>query len=150
MEGTEAQEDNKNIQSISQEELIGAMQNNSVSNELLVIPPFTIFPQEFYLYKGMSQNISITFCPIDEGIVEKKLILACDTTKLQYLLRGEQIKVDIIIKALDGLDMSKNDVKLISEEEEKNKNELQEEKKTYIDDETEEGIKYEKIDLNNL
>ena len=39
----------------------GALQNNSVSNELLVIPPFTIFPQEFYLYKGMSQNISVNF-----------------------------------------------------------------------------------------
>ena len=54
--------------------MMGNMQNNSVSNELLVIPPFTIFPQEFYLYKGMSQNISVTFCPIDEGVVEKKLI----------------------------------------------------------------------------
>ena len=148
LEGTENQ-DNKNIQGIAQEELIGALQNNSVSNELLVIPPFTIFPQEFYLYKGMSQNISITFCPIEEGIVEKKLILACDTTKLQYLLRGEQIKVDIIIKTLDGLDMSKSDVKLLPEEEENNKNKLQEEKKTYIDDETEEEIKFEKIDLSN-
>ena len=148
LEGTENQ-DNKNIQGIAQEELIGALQNNSVSNELLVIPPFTIFPQEFYLYKGMSQNISITFCPIEEGIVEKKLILACDTTKLQYLLRGEQIKVDIIIKTLDGLDMSKSDVKLLPEEEEKNKNKLQEEKKAYIDDETEEEIKFEKIDLSN-
>ena len=148
LEGTENQ-DNKNIQGIAQEELIGALQNNSVSNELLVIPPFTIFPQEFYLYKGMSQNISITFCPIEEGVVEKKLILACDTTKLQYLLRGEQIKVDIIIKTLDGLDMSKSDVKLLPEEEEKNKNKLQEEKKTYIDDETEEEIKFEKIDLSN-
>ena len=148
LEGTENQDD-KNIQGISQEELMGGLQSNSVSNELLVIPPFTIFPQEFYLYKGMSQNISITFCPIDEGIIEKKLILACDTTKLQYLLRGEQIKVDIIIKSLDGLDMSKSEVKLIPEEEENNKNKLPEEKKTYIDDDTEEEIKFEKIDLSN-
>ena len=147
LEGTENQDD-KNIQGISQEELMGGLQSNSVSNELLVIPPFTIFPQEFYLYKGMSQNISITFCPIDEGIIEKKLILACDTTKLQYLLRGEQIKVDIIIKSLDGLDMSKSEVKLIPEEE-NNKNKLPEEKKTYIDDDTEEEIKFEKIDLSN-
>ena len=148
LEGTENQDD-KNIQGISQEELMGGLQSNSVSNELLVIPPFTIFPQDFYLYKGMSQNISITFCPIDEGIIEKKLILACDTTKLQYLLRGEQIKVDIIIKSLDGLDMSKSEVKLIPEEEENNKNKLPEEKKTYIDDDTEEEIKFEKIDLSN-
>ena len=145
IEGTE-NEDKKNQLTASPEELIGALQNNSVSNELLVIPPFTIFPQEFYLYKGMSQNISVTFCPIDEGVVEKKLILACDTTKLQYLLRGEQIKVDIIIKTLDGLDMSKNNVQMIEEE---NKKKLTEEKKTYIDDENEEEIKFEENDLSN-
>ena len=145
IEGTE-NEDKKNQLTASPEELIGALQNNSVSNELLVIPPFTIFPQEFYLYKGMSQNISVTFCPIDEGVVEKKLILACDTTKLQYLLRGEQIKVDIIIKTLDGLDMSKNNVQMSEEE---NKKKLTEEKKTYIDDENEEEIKFEEIDLSN-
>ena len=125
----------------------GALQNNSVSNELLVIPPFTIFPQEFYLYKGMSQNISVTFCPIDEGIVEKKLILACDTTKLNYILRGEQIKVDIIIKSLDGLDMAKSNIELTKENEEKILNEK--EKKTYIDESSEEEKKYEEIDLSN-
>ena len=109
IEGEEKKEE-KNYSGLSQEEIIGALQNNSVSNELLVIPPFTIFPQEFYLYKGMSQNISVTFCPVDEGVVEKKLFLACDTTKLQYILRGEQVKVDIIIKTLDGLDMNKNNL----------------------------------------
>ena len=138
----------KNVPGLTQEELIGALQNNSVSNELLVIPPFTIFPQEFYLYKGMSQNISVTFCPIDEGVVEKKLILACDTTKLQYVLRGEQVKVDIIIKTLDGLDMTKNNIELLQENEEKNK-QMKEEKKEYIDDSSEEEKKYEKIDLSN-
>ena len=66
----------------------------------------------------MSQNISVTFCPISEGIAEKKLILACDTTKLNYILRGEQVKVDIIIKTLDGLDMSS---KFLELPEEKNK-----------------------------
>ena len=145
----EGQEKNgeKNDPGVNQEDLIGALQNNSVSNELLVVPPFTVFPQEFYLYKGMSQNISVTFCPIDEGIVEKKLILACDTTKLQYILKGEQIKVDIIIKTLDGLDMSKK--YLISnenqnEEEKENINEIKE----YVDDE-EKSEKPKKIELIN-
>ena len=145
----EGQEKNgeKNDPGVNQEDLIGALQNNSVSNELLVVPPFTVFPQEFYLYKGMSQNISVTFCPIDEGIVEKKLILACDTTKLQYILKGEQIKVDIIIKTLDGLDMSKK--YLISNE---NQNEEEKEKineiKEYVDDE-EKSEKPKKIELIN-
>ena len=109
VEGEQEKEkkEEKNYPGVNEEDLMGALQNNSVSNELLIVPPFTIFPQEFYLYKGMSQNISVTFCPTDEGIVEKKLILACDTTKLAYILRGEQIKVDIIIKTLDGLDMIK-------------------------------------------
>jgi len=145
----EGQEKNgeKNDPGVNQEDLIGALQNNSVSNELLVVPPFTVFPQEFYLYKGMSQNISVTFCPIDEGIVEKKLILACDTTKLQYILKGEQIKVDIIIKTLDGLDMRKK--YLISnenqnEEEKENINEIKE----YVDDE-EKSEKPKKIELIN-
>ena len=146
IEGQEKNEE-KNEPGVNQEDLIGALQNNSVSNELLVVPPFTVFPQEFYLYKGMSQNISVTFCPIDEGIVEKKLILACDTTKLQYILKGEQIKVDIIIKTLDGLDMSKK--YLISnenqkEEEKENINEIKE----YVDDE-EKSEKPKKIELIN-
>ena len=148
IEGTENKE-TKNVPGLTQEEMIGALQNNSVSNELLVIPPFTIFPQEFYLYKGMSQNISVTFCPIDEGVVEKKLVLACDTTKLQYVLRGEQVKVDIIIKSLDGLDMSKNNIELSLENEENTKTKLSEEKKEYIDDSNEEEIHYEKLDLSN-
>ena len=88
----------------------------------------------------MSQNISVTFCPIDEGVVEKKLILACDTTRLNYILRGEQIKVDIIIKSLDGLDMVKSNIELSKESEQKKL----EEKKTYIDDSTEEEKKMKK------
>ncbi len=151
----EGQENNeqKNYPGVSQEDLVGALQNNSVSNELLVVPPFTVFPQEFYLYKGMSQNISVTFCPIDEGIVEKKLILACDTTKLQYILRGEQIKVDIIIKTLDGLDMSQKYLPKDSEEKKENENvnekiELKEIKE-YVDNDEEKVEKVPKLQILN-
>ena len=146
----EGQENNeqKNYPGVNQEDLVGALQNNSVSNELLVVPPFTVFPQEFYLYKGMSQNISVTFCPIDEGIVEKKLILACDTTKLQYILKGEQIKVDIIIKTLDGLDMSKKNLPKIKENEEEKNKEL-EEIKEYVDDDENIEEKYQKLVITN-
>ena len=148
IEGQENDEQ-KNYPGVSQEDLIGALQNNSVSNELLVVPPFTIFPQEFYLYKGMSQNISVTFCPIDEGVVEKKLILACDTTKLQYVLRGEQIKVDIIIKTLDGLDMSKKLSNKEEEEKKENQNVEIEEVKEYIDDEDKNEVEPKKLELIN-
>ena len=146
IEGEENKEE-RNYPGVRQEDLMGALQNNSVSNELLVIPPFTVFPQEFYLYKGMSQNISVTFCPIDEGVVEKKLILACDTTKLQYILRGEQIKVDIIIKTLDGLDMSQ---KYLTNSTEEKKEEVElEEIKEYVDEEEGEIEKPKKIKLFN-
>ena len=64
----------------------------------------------------MSQNISVTFSSNNEGVVEKKLILAYNTT-MQYLLRGEQIKVDIIIKTLD-----KNNYQKENEEKKENKN----------------------------
>ena len=73
--------------------------------------------------------------------------MACDTTKLNYILRGEQIKVDIIIKSLDGLDMAKSNIELTKENEEKILNEK--EKKTYIDESSEEEKKYEEIDLSN-
>ena len=149
IEGQENPEE-KNIQKVEEnkEELMGALQNNSLSNELLVIPPFTVFPREFYLYKGMSQNISVSFCPIEEGVVEKKLILVCDTTRIQYTLKGEQIKVDIIIKTLDGLDMSKK--YLEKGEEEKKENVEIVEKKEYIDDEEEEKKeKFQKLVLLN-
>ena len=158
IEGEENKNNNQEKKSspgLTQEELIGALQNNSVSNELLVIPPFTVFPQEFYLYKGMSQNISVTFCPVDEGVVEKKLFLACDTTKLQYILRGEQVKVDIIIKTLDGLDMNKNNLLENNAEEKLDLNDINDDNsKEYIDEDNEnqsenEIIKYKKIDLSN-
>ena len=63
------------------------------SNEILNVGPFNLFPQEFYLYKGMSQNISVTFSPQDEGIIEKKLTLYCESSMLEYSLKGEGIKV---------------------------------------------------------
>ena len=75
------------------------------SNEILNVGPFNLFPQEFYLYKGMSQNISVTFSPQDEGIIEKKLTLYCESSMLEYSLKGEGIKVDIIIKSVDGLEI---------------------------------------------
>jgi hydrocephalus-inducing protein len=94
--------------------------SNNVPNELLNIPPFSIFPQEFYLYRGMSQNVSVTFIPTDEGIVERNLTLFCESAVLNYVLRGEGIKVDIIISKLDGLNMEIEDVG--NEEEEKKEN----------------------------
>ena len=90
---------------------------NNAPNELLNIPPFSIFPQEFYLYRGMSQNISVTFIPTEEGVVEKNLTLFCESAVLNYVLKGEGIKVDIIISKLDGLSMENN-----GEEETENNN----------------------------
>ena len=66
------------------------------------------------------------------------------TTKLQYILRGEQIKVDIIIKTLDGLDMSKKYLTDKNEEKKENNIELNENKE-YIDDEEKEKEKPKKL-----
>ena len=92
---------------------------NAPTNELLCVGPFTVFPQEFYLYKGMLQNITVNFSPDQEGIIEKKLNLICENTNLSYVLRGEGIKVDIAIKKLDGLDMERRTEKTEVEEKEK-------------------------------
>ena len=91
---------------------------NAPTNELLCVGPFTVFPQEFYLYKGMVQNITVNFLPDKEGVIEKKLNLVCENTNLQYTLRGEGIKVDIAIKKLDGLDMQRTEEDMKPKEEE--------------------------------
>ena len=53
----------------------------------------------------MAQNITVNFAANREGIIERKLNLVCENSNLQYILRGEGIKVDIAIKMLDGLSM---------------------------------------------
>ena len=64
-----------------------------------------IFDEEKSIEENMQRIAMQKAKAVIEGH-ENSLILACDTTKLNYILRGEQVKVDIIIKTLDGLDMS--------------------------------------------
>ena len=73
-------------------------------NEVLFVGPFSIFPQEFYLYKGMSIEIYVNFNPKTEGNIEKNLVICCDSKiNLNHKIIGEGITVDFKITALDGL-----------------------------------------------
>ncbi|MCQ2816949.1 MAG: hypothetical protein MJ252_06765 [archaeon] len=99
---------------------------NGNFNELLNVGPFTVFPQEFYLYKGMTQNISINFSPETEGVVTRNIHLLCENCELTYTLRGEGIKVDISLKKVDGLlteDPQKKDKKENKKSNKENKKE---------------------------
>jgi hypothetical protein len=80
-----------------------------VDNEVLTAGPFSIFPQEFYLYKGMSVEILVNFCPKKEGLIEKDLIIICDSkVNLPQKIIGEGIKVDFKIISLDDLVFNEN------------------------------------------
>jgi len=78
--------------------------NYTVDNEVLVTGPFSIFPQEFYLYKGMSVEIYVNFSPQSEGLIEKDLFICCDSKiNIPHKLTGEGIGVDFKILAIDDL-----------------------------------------------
>lgn len=77
---------------------------NQQDNEVLNVGPFSIFPQEFYLYKGMSVEVYVNFNPQTEGIIEKDLIICCDSKiNLNQKIIGEGISIDFQIIALDGI-----------------------------------------------
>lgn len=57
--------------------------------ETLVMEHFSVYPTEFYLEKGQSINLNVTFHPKKEGELEEKFTLACDNlTNAEYVLRG--------------------------------------------------------------
>jgi len=78
--------------------------NYTVDNEVLVAGPFSIFPQEFYLYKGMSLEIYVNFNPKYEDLIEKNLFICCDSkVNIPHKIQGEGISVDLKIVAIDDL-----------------------------------------------
>jgi hypothetical protein len=85
----------------------------NIENEVFNIGPFSIFPQEFYLYKGMPIEIFINFNPKQQGVIEKDLIICSDSKiNLNYKIKGEGISIDMKLVSLDGLLLSETDGKL--------------------------------------
>lgn len=88
---------------------------NQNDNEVLEIGPFSIFPSEFYLYKGMMIEIFVNFSPKKEGNIEKKFIICCDSkTNIEYKIKGEGILIDMGLISLDGLKIDESAEKLES------------------------------------
>lgn len=52
--------------------------------DTIKIGSFTLTPSEFYLYSGSAIDIYISFTPDREGMMEEKLILACDNQTSEY------------------------------------------------------------------
>jgi len=78
--------------------------NYTIDNEVLVTGPFSIFPQEFYLYKGMSVEVYVNFNPKTEGLIEKNMFICCDSKdNISHQIFGEGIRVDFKIIAIDDL-----------------------------------------------
>jgi len=78
--------------------------NNQQDSEVLQVGPFSIFPKEFYLYKGMSVEVYVNFNPKTEGIIEKDLLICCDSKiNLNHKIIGEGISIDFKILNLDGV-----------------------------------------------
>lgn len=76
----------------------------AVDNEVLMVNPFSIFPQEFYLYKGMALEIYVNFSPNVEGIIQKNLYITCDSKEnIPYKIQGEGIAVDFQLISIDEL-----------------------------------------------
>lgn len=52
--------------------------------DTIKIGSFTLTPSEFYLYSGSAIDIYVSFTPDREGLLEEKLILACDNQTSEY------------------------------------------------------------------
>jgi hypothetical protein len=66
------------------------------NDEVLSIGPFSIFPIEFYLYKGMGIDIYANFCPTKEGIDERDIYLSCDSKiNMPFKVTGEGTLIDL-------------------------------------------------------
>ncbi|CAG9311669.1 unnamed protein product [Blepharisma stoltei] len=71
-------------------------------DEILMSGPFTIFPLQFYLATGQFIDVLVSFQPKDEGVLENKIILACDNQTSQfYTLKGFGAALDISVSKID-------------------------------------------------
>jgi len=87
-----------------------------LGEEVLISGPFTIFPLQFYLMKGQSIDIYVCFQPMEEGLIENKVILACDNQTSQFFyLRGEGAVLDLSVDQIDNktLDFESNPLKAL-------------------------------------
>jgi len=72
------------------------------TTEVIKLTNFTIFPAEFYVQKNQTHEIFINFQPTKEGILEEKVLLACDNlTNATYVLKGQANMVELSITSLD-------------------------------------------------
>ena len=52
----------------------------------------------------MAIDIFVNFCPLNEGLMEKDLILCCDSkVNLNYKIRGEGILIDLRLISVDSI-----------------------------------------------
>lgn len=101
------------LENLNINEEIPISTGSSLENEVFRVGPFSIFPQEFYLYKGMPIEIFINFNPKLKGVIERDLIICCDSRiNLNYKVKGEGISVDMKLVSLDGLELSQSESKL--------------------------------------
>lgn len=71
-------------------------------DEILVSGPFTIFPLQFYLATGQFVDVYVCFQPTSGGLVENKVILACDNQKSDYYsFKGHGATLELNVVQID-------------------------------------------------
>lgn len=73
-------------------------------HEILKIGRFEIYPREFYIQSGDTQELVVTYSPEGEGISTKQVVLACDNRTHKVLnLRGGANMAEVNIIGIDSL-----------------------------------------------
>ncbi|KAL4472936.1 hypothetical protein ABPG72_007813 [Tetrahymena utriculariae] len=80
---------------------------DQMDQDTLFTGNFVLFPCEFYMQHGETQEIVVTFTPEKEGEETKKIILACDNhTSAEYTLKGSGNMAEVAIYGVDDLKVS--------------------------------------------
>lgn len=82
-------------------------ENDPHGEGLLNVGNFEIYPSEFYMQSGETQELVVNFTPQGEGIETKRVVLACDNlTSAIYTLKGSGNMAEISIHGIDALRMA--------------------------------------------
>jgi hypothetical protein len=75
-------------------------------DEVLVSGSFTIYPLQFFIGTGQFIDIYVCFQPTHEGLMENKVILACDNqTSEFYTLKGYGAMLDLSVVKIDDKEL---------------------------------------------
>lgn len=73
------------------------------NEETLRLQNFLIYPREFFINKGETMELYVCFLPKSEGIIQEKVILACDNqTSSIYTLEGKANVAELQVHGINN------------------------------------------------